>query len=298
VRVADVMARMRNTRAIGAAHVLLVDGRGRMVGQAPLEAIVQADPDSPIGASRADDPVTVKPWDTAESVALEALARHDADVAVVDDEGRPIGTIPIGRLLLLLHEEHVDDLLRMAGVAKNHPAPRDARDLARSLRARTPWLVIGLFGGIAAGLVVGRFEEALQAELTLAYFIPLVVYMADAIGTQTEAMLVRALAHGAVPVGRQLAAEVLLGIMIGGVLGVLSGAALLAAGIAPGVAAVVAITLALTAVISTQVASVLPLALARLGADPALGSGPIATVLQDLLSVAVYLGVATLVLGV
>jgi magnesium transporter len=85
--------------------------------------------------------------------------------------------------------------------------------------------------------------------------------------------------------------------MIGALLGVLSGAALVAAGYGPAVAVVVAITLALTAVISTQVASLLPLALARLGSDPALGSGPIATVLQDMLSVAVYLAIATLVLG-
>jgi magnesium transporter len=258
---------------------------------------VVADPDSTVGASRAEDPITVKPWDTAESVALAALARHDADVAVVDDDGKPLGAIPIGRLLAFLHEKHVDDQLRMAGVARGHPAPLEARDVARALRARTPWLIIGLFGGIAAGVVVGRFEEALEAELALAYFIPLVVYMADAIGTQTEAMLVRALAHGAVPVGRQLAVEALLGVMIGALLGVLSGAALVAAGYGPAVAVVVAITLALTAVISTQVASLLPLALARLGSDPALGSGPIATVLQDMLSVAVYLAIATLVLG-
>jgi magnesium transporter len=65
----------------------------------------------------------------------------------------------------------------------------------------------------------------------------------------------------------------------------------------PAVVFVVAVTLAVTALVATIVASLLPLGLSRLGVDPALASGPVATVLQDMLSVAIYLGIATTILG-
>jgi magnesium transporter len=294
--VRSVLARFPLERPVSAGHVFLVDETGRLAGQAPIESVLAADPETRLGDLRGEPPVVVRPGDPAESVALLALSRHDADVAVVEDGGRLVGAIPIGRLLALLHEEHLDDMLRMSGLGPTHPAPTEERDLLRSLGARLPWLLIGLVGGMAAGGVVGAFEQALERELTLAFFIPLVVYMADAVGTQTETVLVRALAHGSVPVVAEVVREGLLGLMIGLSLGALAAAGLFVVGTAPDVVAVIGITLAITALMATVVASLFPLGLARLGVDPALASGPVATVVQDILSVAVYLGVATLLL--
>ena len=136
----------------------------------------------------------------------------------------------------------------------------------------------------------------MKQEIALAFFLPLVVYMADAIGTQTETVLVRALAYGRVDVWTQLFREGLVGCLAGGTIGVLAGLVLWLSGGRPSLALVVAVTLTLTAIMATLVASALPLWLAHLGADPALASGPVATVLQDILSVAVYLGIANMVL--
>ena len=86
------------------------------------------------------------------------------------------------------------------------------------------------------------------------------------------------------------------GLLIGGIVGLSAGACLLAWGGARSVAFTLAVTLALTAMIATFVASLLPIGLSRMGVDPALESGPVATVVQDILSVAVYLGIATLIL--
>lgn len=165
-----------------------------------------------------------------------------------------------------------------------------------AFRARMPWLILGLAGGMLAGGVARLFEASLQREIALAFFLPLVVYMADAVGTQTETVLVRALAYGRVPLSTQLLHEGMVGVLIGVTIGALTSAGLLLWDPHSPVALVVAITLAVTAVVATLVASLLPLGLARLGADPALASGPIATVCQDVLSVAVYLGIATLML--
>jgi magnesium transporter len=290
------LAAIRRSRPQEAGHLYLIDDQSRLVGQVPIEALILAEPGDRLDGLRGDPPVEVHPEDNAEAVALTAVERHDADVAVVDARRRLIGAIPIGHLLAQLHEEHVDDLLRMAGVGPAHPLPTKQDGLVESFKARMPWLLLGLGGGWLAAGVASLFEAALEREIVLSFFLPLVVYMADAVGTQTETILVRALAYGKVPLAKQLLREGLLGLLIGGAIGGMAAAGLLVFDGRGLLAAVVGLTLAVTALVATLMASLLPLGFVRLGADPALASGPIATVLQDILSVAVYLSIATALL--
>lgn len=295
--VAGTLSALRQRAWEELGHVYVVDGQHRLVGQVPIERLLVADGVVPLSTLQGAPPIEVRPDEDAETVALRAVERHDADVAVVDRHHYFLGVIPIGRLLALLHEEHVDNFLRLGGVSGRHPDPLAAQDTMAAFRARIPWLVIGLVGGFLAGGVVAFFELALKHEIALAFFLPLVVYMADAVGTQTETVLVRALAYGRISVANQLVREGMVGSMIGGVIGMLAGLGLWIIDGRPAVALVVALTLAFTALVATMVASLLPLGLDRLGADPALASGPVATVLQDLLSVAIYLAIATTIIS-
>ncbi len=295
-RTSEVLSALRQRSWEVLSHVYLVDEQCRLVGQVPIERFLTAEGNTTLKTLRGDPPVEVQPDDNAETVALRAVEHHDADVAVVDRDRHLVGAIPIGRLLTLLHEEHVDNFLRMGGISDMHPAPTADQQTIPAFRARIPWLAIGLIGGFLAGGIAATFEVALKREITLAFFLPLVVYMADAVGTQTETVLVRALAYGPVSVGTQLAREGVVGSLIGGTVGLLAG---LGSWLWDGrleVALVVALTLAVTALVATLVASILPLGLSRIGADPALASGPVATVLQDMLSVAIYLSIATFIL--
>lgn len=294
--VGEALAALRVLRPEEASHVYLLDEASRLVGQVPLDTLILADPAARLDGVQGPPPVEVAPDEDAETAALRAVVRHDADVAVIDAERRLLGAIPIGRLLALLHEEHVDDLLRLAGVGATHPAPPVVDGTLAAFRARVPWLMLGLVGGWLAAGIASLFEAAIEREIALAFFLPLVVYMADAVGTQTETILVRALAYGEVSLLGQLRREGLLGLLIGLTVGALAGGGLLLLDGHGGVALVIGLSLAVTAMVATAVASLLPWGLARLGADPALASGPIATVLQDLLSVAIYLGIATALL--
>jgi magnesium transporter len=287
--------RQRSWEELG--HIYLVDSQHRLVGQVPIERLIVADEAVALSTLRGTPPIEVRPDEDAETVALRAVERHDADVAVVDRHHYFLGVIPIGRLLALLHEEHVDNFLRLGGVSGLHPEPLAEQNTMAAFRARIPWLAIGLIGGFLAGGVAAFFEVALKQEIALAFFLPLVVYMADAVGTQTETVLVRALAYGKISVANQLLREGIVGSMIGGVIGLLAGLGLWIVDGRPAVALVVALTLAVTALVATMLASLLPLGLSRLGVDPALASGPVATVLQDILSVAIYLGIATTILS-
>lgn len=294
--VAETVEALRSRSWDEVGHIYLLDAQSQLVGQVPIERLLVASPDARLDSVRGTPPLIVQAGDNAETVALLAVERHDADVAVLDEPGRFMGAIPIGRLLALLHEEHVDDILRMGGLPAFHPAPPEMDGIVQIVRARMPWLLIGLAGGFLAGGIASLFEAPLKDNIILAFFLPLVVYMADAIGTQTETILVRALAYGKVPLGAQLLREGTVGLLIGGIVGLSAGALLLAWGGTRSVAVTLAVTLALTGMIATFVASLLPIGLSRMGIDPALASGPVATVVQDILSVGVYLGIATLIL--
>ena len=296
--VGDMIATLRRRTWEEVGHVYLVDDQASLVGQVPIERLLQAEERTSLAELVGLPPIEVLPGDPAETVALRAVERHDADVAVIDGRRRLLGAIPIGRLLALLHEEHVDNFLRMGGVRKlDHlHLTLTGRQTWAAVRARMPWLMVGLAGGFLAGGVASAFEGSLRREVALAFFLPLVVYMADAVGTQTETVLVRRLAYGEVPLWTQLAGEGLIGVSIGTIVAFVAAGGLWLWNGQAVLAAVVGISLGVTAVVATLIASILPLGLARMGADPALASGPVATVVQDILSVGIYLLIATVLL--
>jgi len=293
-----MIATLRDRTWDEVGHIYLVDDQAALVGQVPIERVLQAKEQTYLAELEGSPPIEVLPGDAAETVALRAVERHDADVAVIDSRRRLLGAIPIGRLLALLHDEHVDNFLRMGGVSRidHQHLSLTARETLTAVRARLPWLMVGLGGGFLASGVASAFEASLKNEVALAFFLPLVVYMADAVGTQTETVLVRRLACGEVSLWEQLARELAIGASIGTTVAVVAGGGLWLWNGHPALAMVVGASLGVTAVVATVIASLLPLGLMRLGTGPALASGPVATVVQDILSVGIYLMIATVLL--
>lgn len=186
----------------------------------------------------------------------------------------------------------------MGGVDPSHSPPSKPDNIIKAFWARIPWLLIGLIGGFLTGGLAGYFKASLKEEIMIALFLPLVLYMSDAIGTQTEAVLVRALASGQTSLRNLLRQEGAVGGLIGITLGTTGGLGLLLWGGHQSLAPVLALILAFTSIVATLMACPchLPWCFFRLGVDPAVASGPIATVLQDILTVGMYLSIATLML--
>jgi magnesium transporter len=155
------------------------------------------------------------------------------------------------------------------------------------LTHRLPWLALGLLGAMLAATLVSAFEDTLRENVLLAFFVPAVVYMADAIGTQTETVVIRGIALG-IPLRAIARRELASGAIVGALLASTFFVFTLAVWGDGRVALAVAVALLLSASIATAIAMTLPYLLDRRGLDPAFGSGPIATVIQDLLSIAVY----------
>ena len=275
------------------ASVLVVLDGEQLVGLVPLERLIEAPADVPVGDLIDGDPPFVAPGEAPEAVAKEVHGKRVSSVAVVDDDGRFVGLIPPRRVVSLLVAEHDEDIARMGGYMASTNRARSAAEetIHRRLWHRLPWLLVGLIGAMASAVIVGAFETELSRMVLLAFFVPAVVYMADAVGTQTEAVLIRGLA-----VGVSIREVAWREIGTGAIVGVVVAAAFIPfAWLAWGdasVALAVGIALLASCSIATAVAMVLPWSFQRLGYDPAFGSGPLATVVQDLLSIAVYFAVA------
>jgi magnesium transporter len=290
----EPVARVREAlRDVALSEVAALDG-DRFVGLVPLERLLSADPTATLGSLVDGRGATVAPDADQEAVAWEAAHRGARAVAVVDGDGRLLGVVPPERLIAVLEHEHEEDLARLGGFLATAGAARTAAEepVGQRLWHRLPWLALGLAGAMLAAGIVAGFEEQLERQVLLAFFVPAVVYMADAVGTQTEAVVIRGMALG-VPLRRIVGRELTTGLVIGLLLAAAFFAFAQGVWGESGVAATVAIALFVSASIATVIAMSLPYALARLGRDPAFGSGPLATVVQDLLSILVYFAVAT-----
>jgi magnesium transporter len=276
-----------------ADDVAVLEG-AKLVGVVPIERLLAAPEDATLAALMDADPPAVGPGTSQERVAWQMVEHGESSIAVLDADGRFLGLIPPHRMLAALLAEHEEDIARLAGYLAGAKRARGAAEegVGRRLRHRMPWLLLGLAGAMASAGIMAAFERQLADQVLLALFVPAVVYLADAVGTQTEAVLIRGLSVQ-IAVRTVMRREVASGLIIG----LLLGAAFLAFALVVWgdgrLAVAVALSLAMSCSIATVVAMALPWAFHRLGRDPAFGSGPLATVIQDLLSIAVYLAIAT-----
>lgn len=161
---------------------------------------------------------------------------------------------------------------------------------------RFPWLFLGLVGGIAATFIISKYEILLAADIRLAFFIPIIVYLSDAVGTQTETIYIRILGKKKVQFGHYILKETLVGFGLGIVFGLLLGifASLWLQSAKLGL--VIGLTLLINQTFAPVLAVIIPNLLRRSHSDPALGAGPVATIIQDLVSILVYFVIATLII--
>lgn len=286
--VSALLARLRGHEFVSASVAAVCDGE-LLVGLVPIERLLSAPADAVVETVMDGDPPTVSPDTHQEHVAWTAVQRSEPGIAVVDAGGRFRGLISAQSLLAVLLEEHDEDMARLGGFLGNASAARSASTelVGRRLLHRLPWLLVGLVGALLAAVIVGAFGEQLEEQVLVAYFVPGVVYIAAAVGMQTETLAIRGLSVG-VGIRRVAVREVVTGALLGVVLGGLAFPLVWAGWGDSEVAASVAIAMFSASTIATCVALLLPWTLHRLGKDPAFGSGPIATVIQDLLTVSVY----------
>ncbi|RMV49686.1 Magnesium transporter [Pseudomonas syringae pv. papulans] len=276
--------------------LFVVDSEGVLKGVLPIKRLLVNDPEKQVGEVMANDPVSFHPEDDAYDAA-QAFERYDLiSTPVVDKNGKLIGRLTIDEMVDLIREESESEVLNMAGL-------REEEDIFasvwRSLRNRWSWLAVNLVTAFLASRVIGLFEGSIEKLVALAALMPIVAGIGGNSGNQTITMIVRAMALDQVNTGntarllrKELAVGLINGLIWGGVIGVV--AYFLYDSWSLGVVMTAAMTLNL--LLAALMGVSIPMALARLGRDPAMGASVMITAMTDSGGFFIFLGLATIFL--
>jgi magnesium transporter len=277
--------------------VFVVDGQGRLTGRLPLIRLLLAAPENLVRDVMEQDPLYVAVDLDQEEVASFFMMHDLISLPVVDDERRLVGQITADDVLDVMEEEATEDISMLAGVSKEEFGEQSSYRVARS---RLPWLLGALVGQLGAVMVMSHFEQSLESMVALTFYIPMIMATAGNIGIQTSSVVVRGLATGEVDfyhLGRHLIRELGTALMTGVAVAVaifimsrmISGDT--------GLSTVLAMAMLLVVLFAAMAGAGIPLMLHRFGIDPAVATGPFITTANDVVSMVIYLGLATLMLS-
>lgn len=277
--------------------IYVVNEEDMLMGRLSLKDLLTAKSTSKIKDVYIPKVDSVNVNEKPEEVA-KIMSKYDLEaIPVVDEIGRLVGRITIDDIVDVIREEADKDYQMAAGISQDVEADDSIWELTR---ARLPWLILGLFGGAGAAVIMGGFEEMFRQYTILFLFTPLIAAMAGNVGVQSSAIIVQGLANDDIKgsIGSRLIKEMLLALLNGVILAALL---LLFTWIWKGnFLTALAISLSLIAVIVVAgfIGTFTPLFLHKRGIDPAIATGPFITTSNDIFGILIYFMIAKTVLGI
>ena len=277
--------------------VYVVDENDILQGRISLKKLLLAPENKKVKDVYNDEVILVQVDIESEEVA-QIMDKYDLVVIpVIDEIGRLLGRITIDDVVDVIREEAEKDYQMASGISENV----ESSDSTWShTRARLPWLLIGLFGGILGAQVIEAYEDQIRIHAGMALFIPLIAAMAGNVGVQSSAIVVQGLANNSLGLdglGKRLFKELLVGLINGAVLGSLIF----------GYNFFFSDDLTLTFIVSTSLIVVIvfaaifgtfvPLMLDKYKIDPALATGPFITTVNDVFGLFLYFFIGYLMYG-
>ena len=296
--VTGCMTEMRNqAENVKRVHsIYVVDNKGRLKGRLSLKDLITASSEAEIGDVYIRNVDYVDVHTSGEEVA-RVMQKYDLEaIPVVDEFGRLVGRITVDDILDFIKEEADKDYQMAAGISEDVEADSSVWELTR---ARLPWLILGLFGGLGAVYVMQGFDSALEKYEILFFFTPLIAAMAGNVGVQSSAIIVQGLANDSVKdsLVKRLLKEVALSIINGFALGIL----VLVFGAATSMEFLVSLTIAISIlsviIMAALIGTFVPIILDKRGIDPAIATGPFITTSNDIIGILAYFYIAKLILN-
>ena len=277
-------------------YIWVVDDLGELVGVISLKDLVLEPTDRKISDIMNPEVISVY-VDTDQEEVARLVKKYDlVAIPVVGDDHRLVGRITHDDIIDVIEEEADEDISLMAGVIDQEITEESALKISK---ARLPWLIAGLFGGIIAAAVINQFESSLEKVLALSFFFPVIMAMGGSTGTQAATIVVRGLATGDIGlmnIGKRLWMEMRVALVNALVCGIIL-ALIVGTWVSDyGLGSVVGLALVLIIVNAGVIGSAVPMALKKWNIDPALATGPFVTTSNDILSLLIYLGLVTIYL--
>lgn len=280
-------------------YIYVVDNDSRLQGILPLKKMLTHPSVSKIKHVMEIDPVSLHTDTPIDEVAIDFEKYDLVAMPVVDDIGRLVGQVTVDDVMDEVRQQSERDYQMAAGISSDI----DADDsIWAQTKARLPWLLIGIIGGIVNSIILGGFEAMIAQVAALALFIPLIGGTGGNVGVQASAIVVQGLANGRLSLrdtGRQIGRELLISLLNATVI---SGVVLIYNLIMmPGDYAVmfsVSSSLFVMVVFATVFGTFVPLMLERLKIDPARATGPFIQIMNDIVGMLIYVGMSSWMLHI
>ncbi len=279
-------------------YIYVVDDDEVLKGTVSLKRMLLTRAKSTVKNISNTDVISVRTNTRSEEVA-NIMDKYDlVSLPVVDSIGRLMGRITIDDVVDVIREEAEKDYQLISGITED-VEPRD--NVILLTRARLPWLMIGLLGGIFGAQVIGMFEQELQIDPKMAFFIPLIAAMGGNVGVQSSSIVVQGIANNTISLEstwRKLLKELSVAFI---------NAAIFASLILlynllfiDSVELTITVSSALFTVIlfASVFGSFIPMILHRFKIDPALATGPFITTMNDIVGLFIYLGIGRILYNV
>jgi magnesium transporter len=274
--------------------IYVVDNDDKLLGSMSLRKLLLTETNTPIKDIIKTDIVSVKATEDDENVA-NIMNRYDLIVLpVVDNLNRLIGRITIDDVMDVLKEEAEKDYQMASGISEDVESSDSIWELTR---ARLPWLLIGMIGGLLGAKVIGIFD--LENNFELAFFIPLIAAMGGNVGVQSAAIVVQGLANDSLKMEniiQKLIKELGVGLLNGIICSVIILGAAFSLGYSMELSLTVSISLLAVIVFAAVFGTFIPLTLEKYKIDPALATGPFITTVNDVLGLFIYFWIGQAIL--
>ena len=274
-------------------YVWVVDDFGKLVGVVSLKDLVIEPQDKKINDIMNPDVISVDVDADQEEVARIAKQYDLTHIPVVTTQHKLIGRITNDDIIDVIEEEANEDISLMAGVLDQEIAEESALKISR---ARLPWLLLGLFGGLISAMVINHFHGSLEKMLALSFFIPVIMAMGGSTGTQAATVVIRGLATGDISIvhtGKRLLTELWVALINGILCGIVLGIVVAFWLSDPQLGLGVGVSLITVIIFSGSFGAFVPFLLRKFNIDPALAAGPFITTSNDILGLLIYLGIIT-----
>lgn len=267
--------------------VYVVDEKERLIGLLSLKKLIISHPLARVDEIYEPDVQYVKTSSSSEEVS-EIMQKYDLVVLpVVDQLDRLVGRITIDDVVDVIRETAEENMQRMSGITDDV----DSNDrLWRSARARIPWLLVGMCGGIVGSRIIGSYEEQIKIHPEMAYFIPLIGAMGGNVGVQSSSIIVQGLANNTL-LGNNIGPKLFKELSVGLVNGLICSTLIWSYSFLIEdwkLAATVSMALLTVILCASFLGTFVPLTMNRFKINPALATGPFVTTLNDIIGITIY----------
>ncbi len=274
-------------------YVWVVDDLDKLVGVVSIKDLVLEPQERKIKDIMNPDVISVDVDMDQEEVARKVKQYDLTHTPVVNGQHKLIGRITHDDIIDVIEEEASEDISLMAGVLDQEIAEDSALKISR---ARLPWLLLGLLGGLVSAMVINHFHGSIEQILALSFFIPVIMAMGGSTGTQAATVVIRGLATGDISIvhtGKRLLTELRAALINGIICGILLGLVVAFWLSDPQLGVGVGFSLIVVILFSGSFGAFVPILLRKLNIDPALAAGPFITTSNDILGLLIYLSIIT-----